>query len=65
MKLPIPSSDEIYRAAHRAEEAIYKSGSRAANVYIIENAIQHVLRMFIDRMNIQMPDPLQVDLRKD
>lgn len=65
MKLPMPTGKEIYDAAVRAEDAIHRSTSRTADVYIIENAIQHIMRMMIDRMDIQIPTPLMINLRKD
>lgn len=64
MKLPMPTSDEIYKAACRAEGAIYESRSRAADVYIIENAIRNMIQVIVDRMNIQVPDSLSIDLSK-
>ena len=50
----MPTGKEIYDAAVRAEDAIARSQSRAADVHIIENAIHHILRTMIDRMDIQI-----------
>ena len=64
MKLPMPTVDEIYKAAYRAESAIYESGSRTADVYIIENAIRSMLQTIVDRMDIQIAQPIGLDLSK-
>jgi len=64
MKLPIPTPNEIYTIADRAESAIYVSGSRTADKHIIENAIRHALAIMIDRLNIQIPQPVGLDLSK-
>jgi hypothetical protein len=67
MKLPMPTANEIYSIANRAEEAIYKSQSRTADVQLIENAIRNALQIVVDRLNIQIGSatcPLSVDLSK-
>ena len=67
MKLPMPTAQEIYTIAQRAEDAIYNSGARSADRLIIENAIRNALQIVIDRMNIQIGSvthPLSVDLSK-
>lgn len=64
MKLPMPTSNEINNLATRAEDAIYRSQSRAADVQIIENAIRNALAIVVDRMNIQIPQPIGLDLSK-
>lgn len=64
MKLPMPTANEIYNLADRAEQSIYNSGSRSADKLIIENAIRNALQIVIDRMNIQVPDSLSIDLSK-
>ena len=63
MKLPMPDQSFINALANRAEEAIYKSGSRTADVHIIENAIRRALQYVIDGMEIQV-DPHSIDLSK-
>lgn len=63
MKLPMPTANEIYTLAERAEAAIYNSGARAADKLIIENAIRNALQIVIDRMNIQIA-PVSLDLSK-
>lgn len=65
MKLPMPTAQEIYNIAERAETAIYHSNSRTADKLIIENAIRNALAIVVDRMNIQIPDNLQIDLSKN
>ncbi|UAV89604.1 hypothetical protein [Pseudomonas phage COT4] len=65
MKLPIVSFNEIKNLADRAESAIYSSGSRAADVHIIENAIRNALAIFTERLEIQFKGQFEVDLRKD
>jgi len=40
MKLPMPTAQEIYNIAERAEGAIVNSNSRGADRLIIENAIR-------------------------
>ena len=63
MKLPMPTAQEIYNIAERAEAAIYSSGARAADKLIIENAIRNALQIVIDRMDIQLA-PIALDLSK-
>lgn len=64
MKLPMPTFNEINNLATRAEEAIYRSQNRGADVQIIENAIRNALQIVIDRLNIQIPQPIGLDLSK-
>lgn len=64
MKLPMPTNEDIYKAACRAEAAIYESRNRAADVYIIENAIRTMLQNVVNGLNIQVPDSLHIDLSK-
>lgn len=64
MKLPMPTSSEIAQLAERAEGAIYISQSRTADRLIIENAIRNALQLVIDRMDIQIPQPIGLDLGK-
>jgi hypothetical protein len=63
MKLPMPTAQEIYNTAERAELAIYSSNSRTADKHIIENAIRNALQIVIDRMDIQIA-PVSLDLGK-
>lgn len=63
MKLPMPTANEIYSLANRAEEAIYNSGSRSADKMIIENAIRNALQIVIDRLDIEVSS-IRVDLSK-
>ena len=63
MKLPMPTAQEIYNIADRAEGAIYNSGSRSADKMIIEIAIRNALQIVVDRMNIQVA-PISIDLSK-
>jgi hypothetical protein len=63
MKLPMPTAQEIYNIAERAELAIYSSNSRTADKHIIENAIRNALQIVIDRMDIQIA-PVSLDLGK-
>jgi hypothetical protein len=64
MKLQMPTAQEIYNMAERAEQAIYHSDSRAADKLIIENAIRNALAIVVDRMDIQIPQPIGLDLSK-
>ena len=64
MKLPMPTAQEIYNIAERAEGAIYHSGARNADKLIIENAIRNALQIVVDRLDIQIPAPLSIDLSK-
>lgn len=64
MKLPMPNTQEIYNIAERAEKSIYASGSRTADVLIIENAIRHALAIVVDRLDIQIPQPIGLNLSK-
>jgi uncharacterized protein (DUF1778 family) len=62
MKLPMPTAKEIYDMADRA--AAYLGSTRSVNTLIIENAIRSALAIVIDRMEIQIPQPIGLDLSK-
>ena len=62
MKLPMPSPDEIYKMADRA--ASQMTSTRSVNTLIIENAIRCGLQTVVDRMNIQIPNTITIDLSK-
>ena len=64
MKLPMPTANEIYALSERAEAAIYASNSRNADKLIIENAIRNALQIVIERMEIQIAQPIGIDLSK-
>lgn len=64
MKLPMPSANEINNLAIRAEDAIYRSNSRGADVQIIENAIRNALAIVVSRLDIEVGQ-LTLNLRKD
>lgn len=64
MKLPMPTFNEIHNLAVRAEEAIYVSGARKADIQIIENAIRNALAIVVDRLNVEIPQPIGLDLSK-
>lgn len=65
MKLPMPTNTDILNIAERAEQAIYMcSANRAATKHIVENAVRSALALVTEKMNIQIPDSLQIDLRK-
>lgn len=65
MKLPMPTSQEIAQMADRAEQGIYMcDGNRTATKLIVENAIRNALQIVTDRLDIQVPSPLQVNLSK-
>lgn len=63
MKLPMPTADEIYRIASRAEDVIKNTTSRSSHQMCVENAIRQALQLVIDRMDIQLT-PIQLDLGK-
>jgi pyridoxine 5'-phosphate synthase PdxJ len=63
MKLPMPTVNEIYAIAERAEAALVNTTSRSCHKLIVENAIRQALQLVIDKMNIQMA-PVQLDLGK-
>jgi hypothetical protein len=63
MKLPMPTAQEIYNIAERAELAVYTSNSRTADRLIIENAIRNALQVVVDRLNIHVA-PISIDLSK-
>jgi hypothetical protein len=66
MKLPMPTATEILSIAERAEQAIYMcDANRAATKLIIENAVRNAIQVIVDRMNVQIPDSLHIDLRKN
>lgn len=65
MKLPMPTTQEIAQIADRAEHAIYMcDANRTATKLLIENAIRHALQVVTDRLDIQVPGVLQVNLGK-
>jgi hypothetical protein len=59
----MPTAQEIYNIADRAEGAIYSSGSRSADRMIVENAIRNALQIVVDRLNIQVA-AISIDLSK-
>jgi len=63
MKLPMPTANEIYRIATRAEDTIKNTTSRSSHLMCVENAIREALQIVIDRMDIQM-NPVTLDLGK-
>lgn len=63
MKLPMPTANEIYRIATRAEDTIKNTTSRSSHLMCVENAIREALQLVIDRMDIQMA-PVSLDLGK-
>jgi len=64
MKLPVVTFAEIKNIADRAESAIYHSGSRAADVLIIENAIRNALAIYTEKLDIQVRQHYELDLSK-
>lgn len=65
MKLPVPTEAEIISIAERADHAIYMcDANRTATKHIVENAIRAALAIMTERMNIQIPDVLHLDLGK-
>lgn len=64
MKLPVISFQDIKIMAERAEAAVYSSGSRVADVHIIENAIRNALAIYTEKLDIQMKQHYFVDLGK-
>lgn len=64
MKLPMPTAQEIYNIADRAEDIINNTTSRSNHRMCIENAIRQALFIVVERMNIQVPDALYIDLTK-
>jgi len=64
MKLPLPTANEIFAIAERAEDAMRNTNSRSCHKLIIENAIRNALDIVVGRLNIQVPDTLTIDLSK-
>lgn len=62
MKLPMPTAKEIYDMADRAAASL--GSGRSVNTLIIENAIRNALAIVVDRMDIQIPQPIGLDLSK-
>ena len=62
MKLPMPTAKEIYDMADRAAASL--ASGRSVNTLIIENAIRNALAIVVDRMDIQIPQPIALDLSK-
>lgn len=61
---PFPTKEYIRHIADRTETAIYCSESRHADRLLIENAIHEVLMEMVRGMDIQIKDPIQLDLVK-
>lgn len=64
MKLPMPTAQEIFALAERAEDAMRNTTSRSCHRLIIENAIRNALDIVVSRLDIQIPTPLTIDLSK-
>lgn len=62
MKLPMPSAQDIYNIAERTAGQL--TSTKSTNVLLIENAVRNAIQVIVDRMNVQIPDSLHIDLRK-
>jgi len=63
-KLPLLSPQEIYKIAERAEDTINNTNSRSNHRMVVENAIREAVQLMIDKLNIQIVSPFQIDLSK-
>jgi BMFP domain-containing protein YqiC len=64
MKLPMPTANEIWKIANRAEDTINNTNSRSNHHMCVENAIREALQIVLDRLDVQLLSPLAVDLSK-
>lgn len=63
-KLPLLSPQEIYKIAERTEDTINNTNSRSNHRMAVENAIREAVQLMIDKLNIQIVSPFQIDLSK-
>lgn len=64
MKLPMPTPQEITNIANACETPLSNTNSTSCRRAIVENAIRLALSLVIDRMDIQIPQPIGLDLSK-
>jgi hypothetical protein len=64
MKLPMPTPQEITNIANQCETPLSNTNSTYCRRVIVENAIRLALSIVIDRMDIQIPQPIGLDLSK-
>lgn len=63
-KLPLLNASEINRIAARAEDTIKNTTSRSSHLMCVENAIREAMQLMIDKLNIEIVSPFQIDLSK-
>lgn len=64
MKLPMPTPQEITNIAAACETPLSNTNSTSCRRVIVENAIRLALSLVVDRMDIQIPQPIGLDLSK-
>lgn len=64
MKLPMPTPQEITNIANACETPLSNTNSVSCRRAIVENAIRLALSIVVDRMDIQIPQPIGLDLSK-
>ena len=63
-RLPMLTANEIYKIAARAEETIKNTTSRSSHLMCVENAIREAIQLMIEKLDIQIVSPFQIDLSK-
>ncbi|UOL48427.1 hypothetical protein QGX12_gp004 [Pseudomonas phage Kremar] len=63
-KLPLLTAHEINKIALRAEDTIKNTTSRSSHLMCVENAIREAVQLMIDKLDIQIVSPFQIDLSK-
>lgn len=63
-KLPMLTASEIHKIAARAEDTIKNTTSRSNHLMCVENAVREAVQLMIEKLDIQIVNPLQIDLSK-
>lgn len=63
-KLPMLTAVEIAKIAARAENTINNTNSRSNHQMCVENAIREAIHLMIEKLDIQIVSPFQIDLSK-
>lgn len=64
IRLPMLSANEIHKIAARAEDTIKNTTSRSSHLMCVENAIREAIHLMIEKLDIQIVSPFQIDLSK-
>lgn len=64
VRLPLLTQNEIHKIAARAEDTINNTNSRSNHHMAVENAIREAIHLMIEKLDIQIVSPFQIDLSK-